>query len=95
MPAPTTTPSLIGPDGKSLTWVGATQHSTGLSGDPTNITLALETQNYPSDQGLPSPFTHSLPPEFFPLLQAAENTWELYANVKFTNVPDGASTEDF
>lgn len=95
MRVPTTavTPSLTGPDGKPLTWVGATPHSTGKPGDPTNITVAVETTNYPEDQGYPPPFTHPLPQEFLPLLRAAEDTWELYANVKFTNVPDAASKD--
>ena len=85
------TPNLTGSDGKPLTWVGATPHSTGQPGTPTNITVAMAATNYPEDQGLPPPFTHSLPQEFVPLLQAAEDTWELYANIKFINVPDAPS----
>jgi len=93
MRVPTTavTPSYTGPDGKPLTWVGATPHSTGNPGAPTNITVAMAATTYPEDQGLPPPFTHSLPQEFVPLLQAAEDIWELYANIKFINVPDAPS----
>ena len=94
MPTTAATPAQIGPDGKPLAWVGATSHSsTGNPGDPTTITIAVATTNYPvdSDQGLP-PFTHPLPPEFMPLLDAAEKTWELLANIKFINVPDAASS---
>src|SRR5689334_17409649 len=74
------TPNLTGSDGKPLTWV-----------DPTNITVAVATMNYPEDKGSPPLFTNSLPQEFFPLLDAAEKTWELDANIKFINVPDAPS----
>jgi hypothetical protein len=93
MHVPTTaaTPTLTGADGKPLTWVSATPHSTGKPGDPTNITVAVGTTNYPEDQGYPPPFTHPLSPNFLPLLRAVEDTWELYANIKFIDVPDAPS----
>lgn len=93
MPTTAATPRVTGPDGKPLTWVGATPHSTGNPGDPTTITVAAATTDYPSDidQGLP-PFTHPLPPEFVPLLDVAEKAWELLANIKFITVPDAASS---
>jgi hypothetical protein len=93
VPTTTATPSITGPDGKPITWVGTTPHSTGNPADPTIITIAAATTNYPIDidQGLPS-FTHPLPPEFVPLLDAAEKAWELFANIKFITVPDAASS---
>src|SRR5215211_1528222 len=85
------TPFETGPDGKPLTWIAATPHSTGKPGDPTIITIAAQTTNYPIDQELP-PFTRPLLPEFIPLLDAAEKTWESYADIKFVTVPDTASS---
>jgi Matrixin len=92
VPTTAATPSETGPDGKPLTWVGATPHSTGKPGDPTNITVAVASTNYPEDQvAAPPPFTNPFPPEFRPLLRAAEDTWELYANIKFIDAPDAPS----
>jgi hypothetical protein len=92
VPTTAATPYKTGSDGKPITWTGATPHSSpGKPGDPTTITVAMETVNYPIDQGLP-PFTHPLPSEFVPLLDAAEKTWELYANIQFITAPDAASS---
>jgi hypothetical protein len=100
MRVPTTaaTPIETGADGKPLNWVGATSHSTGQPGDPTNITVAVAATNYPEDLVAPSPpspppvpFTIPFFPEFRPLLRAAEDTWELLANIKFIDVPDAPS----
>jgi hypothetical protein len=91
VPTTAATPAIIDSDGKPLTWTGATPYSsTGNPGDPTTITVAVATTTYPEDQE--SPFTHPLPPEFAPLLDAAEKTWELYANIKFITAPDAASS---
>jgi hypothetical protein len=42
-------------------------------------------------KGAARPFSASLPPEFVPLLQAAEDVWQGLANVKFATVADDAT----
>lgn len=83
------TPFLTGDDGQPLYWPNDSSDSTSVT--PTEITVALATSNYSADLNYLS-FSQSLPTQYVPLLQAAENIWELIANVTFTTVPDTAET---
>ena len=85
------TPVLTAADGKPVTWAGATG-APGQPGDPTQISVAIATRNFTSDQGIAAPFSNAFPTAFVPLLNAAEHEWESLANVKFTNIPDDATT---
>nr|WP_294549810.1 hypothetical protein [uncultured Rhodopila sp.] len=80
------TPFLAGDDGNPLKWPNS-----GSPGGTTDITVALATSNYTADQSYLT-FSASLPTQFVPLLQAAEEAWEGDTNVNFITVPDAAES---